>query len=215
MQASDRLPWEIHPALNESRLVRVGQIIWNERKGAADDARWEKGDYLWNIGCNAYVRTRYAIMVAAKGELKDWLSLSSEGLYFVFKIGGVPIRFYRGDPDGNAPENYAHASPLELLSLQTAFQMSDTPTPDAYFRIVVKTDTKGLPLGVSLVQVNDLGAIQNPWKVPVITTGTVRHIGEAREQGVELPPPPVGDEVEDRKADRTKEDNTNGKTREA
>lgn len=202
------LPWEIHPALTEPRLTEIGRLVWAARKGAAEGARWKEGDCLWNIGCTAYVRTRYLIAMAT--QVTDWLSLAStspnEG--FVFRIGGVPIRFYRGDPQDAAPEKYAYATHNELRSLQAAFAIRDTPTPDAYFRLVVKTDPQGFPFSVTLVQVNAKGEIQNPWRIPVEPTTAMRQIAEAREEAVELPPPPVGDEVTAREVARGNSDDS-------
>ncbi|MGH7481464.1 MAG: hypothetical protein ACRELV_04870 [Longimicrobiales bacterium] len=210
---SGLLPWEIHPALTEARLVKVGRLAWAARQSAAEDAKWEMGDYLWDIGCKAYVRTKHAIAMASKGDLADYLSFELDTLFgrFVFKIGGVPIRFYRGDPEETAPQKYAYATPRELLSLQLAFDVTDTPTPDAYFRLVVETDKKGFPIGSTLVQVDDQGKIQNPWPIPVGPTSGVRDIAVARDQAVRLPPPPVGRETEDDEAadNETENGNTN------
>ena len=201
MQEPALLPWDIHPALTEARLTVIGKLVWAARESAAEDAKWEQGDCLWDIGCKAYVRTRHSIATAVQ-HYQDWLSLASKSPNdgFVFSIGGVPIRFYRGDPAGTAPEKYAHASPIEALSLQAAFKLADTPTPDAYFRLVVETNQRGFPLSVTLVQVNTDGEIQNPWRIPVDPLTAVRHIGHARVQPVQLPPPPVGDEVATREA---------------
>ena len=199
MQKTALLPWEIHSSLTEDRLTVIGRLVWAARKSAARDAKWHEGDCLWDIGCKAYVRTRYSIAMGSQDI--DWLSLASSSPHdgFMFRIGGVPIRFYRGDPEATPPGKYAHARPVELLNLQAAFALSDTPTPDACFRLVVRTDPKGFPLSVTLVQVNTVGEIQNPWRIPVDLRTSVRHIARTREEPVELPPPPVGDEIAARK----------------
>ena len=188
-------PWEIHPALSEERLRDIARIVWAARESAARDAKWEEGDGIWDIGCRAYVRTRHALAVASM--CRDWLSVSpSSHRRFVFKIGGVPVRFYRGDPEtGVAPERYAAATQVEVASLQQAFALFDTPTPDAYFRLVVTTDLKGFPVRVSLTQVNTQAKIQNPWRIPACPAESILDIADVHEDAVPLPPPPVGDEV--------------------
>ncbi len=188
-------PWEIHPALSEERLRDVARIVWDARASAARDAKWTEGDGLWDIGCRAYVRTRHALVVSSMS--LDWLSVSPRShRQFVFRVGGVPVRFYRGDPEtGVAPERYAAATEVELASLQEAFALFDTPTPDAYFRLVVTTDPKGFPVRVSLTQVNARGEIQNPWRIPSRPAESIPDIAHVREEAVPLPPPPVGDDV--------------------
>ena len=114
------------------------------------------------------------------------------------------MRFYRGDPEtGAAPERYAAATAVELASLQEAFELFDTPTPDAYFRLVVTTDPRGIPIRVSLTQVNAHGKIQNPWRIPTRAPAeSIPDVAHVREQAVPLPPPPVGDEVRQHTADQ-------------
>lgn len=168
MNAPGKLPWELHPALTKERLSPIARIIWDARAGAADDAKWELGENRWDIGCRAFSRIKRAIAQAAVHDLREFLSIQDESSYFVFKIGGVPVRVYRGDTEEDAPTRYAVARTQERLDLQYAFALFDTPTPDAIFRIVVETDTKANPTGIFLVQVKSDGTVINPWRIPLI-----------------------------------------------
>lgn len=202
MPEKDLAPWEIHSSLKATRLKTIGRIVWAARESAADDANQQLGDSIWSIGCTAYERTCYALETASQHV--HWLSLTSRNANdgFIFAIGGVPIRFYRGDPDTVAPQKYACARPVELSRLQLAFALTDTPTPDSYFRLVVKTDRQGFPLSVTLVQVNTAGEIRNPWKIPVDSGTSVQDLTSSLEQPVRLPPPPVGGDVSARESTR-------------
>lgn len=162
-------PWEIHPALTTARLEAIGRLLWKERDSAARDARWERGDDLWTIGCTAFKRSLTAISKSAGGldgyEELSWLTIRDGSMHFRFGIGGVPIRFFRGDAGGDVPRRYAVPDDTEVREHQTAFELFDTPTPTGIFRMQVQTDGRGSPLGVRLVQVASDGRVLNSYRI--------------------------------------------------
>ena len=93
MDAPRLNPWQIHPALTRDRLIVMGRLMWDARASAATDAKWGIGNRLWGIGCTAFERTLHAVMRAAFDVHGDWLSLQNKSKHFVFRIGGVPVRF--------------------------------------------------------------------------------------------------------------------------
>lgn len=191
-------PWEIHAALTDERLRVVGRLAWDARVSAADDAKRDLGDNLWDIGCKAYSRTCYSISrVAADGD-HPYLSVRDNSKHFVFSIGGVPIRVYRGDIEAEAPDRYAIPDEQELNDLQYACDLYDTPTPSAIFRIAVATDAGGFPITIHLVQVESDGTIRNPWHIDLSGDGPVGIIPDP------FTPPPA--DVRDERAEKARED---------
>ena len=203
MSEAGRLyPWEVFPSLSKSHLVRVGQIIWDARVSAAEDAKWDLGDSLWSIGTVAYGRTCRACEEASIDNI--WLSTSSNrNGEFVLTINGIPIRFFRVRPGREFARKYTVPSGLERICIQEVLELHDAPQlTEAYCRILVTTDDLGFPLEVTFAQIDSSGGIQNPWPIPVRKTDpSVHSLDDLRVSGVEMPPPPVGDELEEREDD--------------
>jgi len=164
-------PADLHPALTADRLRIVAEIIDATRRECVALRNAEKGDTPWAVGCRAYAWVCMALLHAT---LKyPWLKIIEGGrhirtedgrdffylgLRFVFAIGGVPLRFYRGDSSG-VPANSLRIAFPELAANEEAFLFrSESPTllpnPEA-LRLAVETDDQGEVLRVTLVQVLD------------------------------------------------------------
>lgn len=183
------LPWQIHPALTEERLTLLANVMWQVRVDVSLRMEPDKVDSLWGAGCSAYERTCRAVTQAATQDLRPWLSGEYADHHFLIKVGGVPIRFYRGDADDRTPSRYSIPNEAERVALQFAFNLSETPTPDKVLRIEVATDARSYPLSVTLVQVNVQGEKFNPFIIPV-AKDAVRPILR-RKPAVALNPPEV------------------------
>lgn len=92
-------PWDINPALTAERLAFIARLLAAVRRDAADAHEADRGDTAWGLGCRSHERSMHAITNAAQGIAADWLQVVEPGLHFVFAIGGVPFRFYRGEAD--------------------------------------------------------------------------------------------------------------------
>lgn len=196
-------PWEIHRALTRERLRHVGRLIWDARMSAAEDARRDIGDKMWDIGCKAFSRTIHAVATAAKDlDVYPYLSVKNASNHFVFAIGGVPVRFYRGEADQDAPEKFASADDDEKLALQLAFELEDTPTPSSIFRFVVEADRFGFPTAVKLAQVEEDGTVTNPWTIDLDGPSDVIMLID---EPVTPPVPTVGDEREEQAREASEE----------
>jgi hypothetical protein len=164
-----RLPWQIHPALTAARLRIVAGIFRDVRRETVKVYEPSKGDIAWNIACTAYARTIWAISQAVlRDECRGWLSIvDKEGLAFVFGIGGVPIRFYSGDPE-HPPERALQKRVTEMEAQYEAFDTMDDPTndhaPDRYFRYIIGVKDL-LVESVTLIQVNSRGEVHNPYRI--------------------------------------------------
>jgi hypothetical protein len=88
-------PWEHNPALTEERLVMIGQLIRQGRNDALDRYDQSMGCDGWTVGCEAFAFQKHQIIKAAGHT--DWLEILNPSMEFVFSIGGIPVRFYRGE----------------------------------------------------------------------------------------------------------------------
>ncbi|MCY4645261.1 MAG: hypothetical protein OXE73_00010 [Gammaproteobacteria bacterium] len=195
MKMKNPKPWQLHPAFTQRRLIKVGTILWKARLSAAMGAKWELGDSPWSIGCVAYDRTCHALTEAALyAGYRDWLSVAkTSNREFLIKIGGVPLRFYRGDPSQSAPTKYASANLLELFTIQESDDLFHDPT--AYYRLVVEVDDWCKPVSVTFCQVSSSGHVSNEWQIQVADDVETHSLDDLREEAVELPPPSVGDDL--------------------
>lgn len=92
-------PWEFHPDLTPDRLIEIADVLRNARDGVLELHDEEHGDDSWSLGCRAYAWSRNQIVTAADEGRFDWLTIDDRGIRFIFRIGLVPIRFFRGEAD--------------------------------------------------------------------------------------------------------------------
>ena len=192
MKKTDRLPWQINPVLTQHRLVVLAEALWVARRSAAQDANWKKGDSRWSVGCVAYERSCHALAKAALVH-SEWLSVKRRNHQIVINVRGVPLRFYRGDPEQPAPGKIRCPNTLELFSMNRPFDLFYRPA--AFLRLVVETDLGCAPISVTFCQVDAEGNVFNKWRIPVDEDSAVRPLGYEREEAVKLEAPLVGEEV--------------------
>jgi hypothetical protein len=180
-------PEELHPGLTRERLMLVAGLIREARHSAVQSYQPENGDLPWSLGCVAYVRSIYAIARAAE-EREDWLKVIESGLHFVFAVGGVPLRFYRGEPE-SPPGTSLRCRYPEIEALQLAFGFVRRKI-DGVLRLAVTIDEQGEASSVTLVQVDEAGEPIDSWRIP-FAEGEVRRLYEPKKP-VDVGPPSVG-----------------------
>lgn len=183
-------PWNHYPALTEERLRTLADLIRRVRHEVVALHSPNEGDNEWSLGCRAYARICYAIKRAT--EHFDWLTVlpdPGKPLRFVFAIGQVPIRFYRGDAN-DPPGRYLISTHAERMARQMAFEFEGIPALDRFLRIAVDTNALGEADRVALVEFDEVGSLLNVYLIP---TGTASRITQfpTRKEGVSLPPPVV------------------------
>jgi hypothetical protein len=193
-------PIEIHPGLSEDRLVAVGQLIREARHRAVGSHRPGAGDNEWVLGCRAY--TWVCVDITLATATNPWLTIVEGGLmtedgrakvelHFVFAVGGVPLRFYRGDAD-DVPTRSLRRNFPELVSQQTAFDFASAPKPDSILRLAVETNEFGEVTNILLVQVDREGVpLGKPWTVPDVPQPSKVTRFRRKEEGKELGQPTV------------------------
>lgn len=182
-------PWDYHPELTEERLVKVAQLLALGRGSAVDRFDPTIGDDNWTLGVCAYNYGCFRIAQAAGAPEFEWLGVIDPGKHFQFSIGGVPMRFWRGDP-AEPTAKIVVATPLEQLMLDLEPGVS---TAGMLFRIGVITDFDGALLGASFVALRN-DQPETVWPLPLAEAEPlVVLLGDERPEGRDLPPPAVGD----------------------
>lgn len=169
-------------------MALLAQLIKTVRHETVLQHEPSQGDSAWSLGCRAYARICHAIVKAAQSEWAEWLSMIEDsGLRFVFGIGGVPLRFYKGDAEQSKPRQLHRHYP-EIQAQQLALEFCQAPEFDRVFRLAVETDELGEVESVTLVQLDLQGVPHNPWRIPLGDQPSVRPL-RVKRTPVELPPP--------------------------
>lgn len=161
MNPSDHLP----PVTND-RLSRIADILSRSRDSAARHAKRKLGDSLCSIGLVAYDRSCAALGHASVDEYRDWLSTAFEDNHFVIKICGIPMRFYRGDPDLPVPAKTLKIGIKELVQTELALESNGLAAGVKCFRLEVEKDDKGFTKAVNFVMVDHDGGRYMTWPIP-------------------------------------------------
>lgn len=196
-----KTPTELHPALTEERLCIIGNIFRERRHAAVLRHLPEEGDSNWVLGCRCWEWIRVRIERDAEGQHKEWLSIIEDGRggsHFVFGVGTVPVRFYRGDPL-DPPSKIVACSAIELDAFQTAFpqcerinkRKSYEDENGPFIRIAYTIDEKHEIDELTLFAIDkDLNPVGDGWVIPKEPTKIRRFL--KREEEKALGKPPIG-----------------------
>lgn len=183
-------PWEHHAALARDRLVTIGKLIERGRNHALDRFDPGIGCTPWTVGCEAFAFQKFEIETAAFDV--DWLEILDPSMQFVFSIGGVPVRFYRGEPDEPTTRTLKQSfSELKQLSLFGADELVRLTAEPAY-RFAIETDVDGALTAITFVVLAGETPVLT-WQIPLNEPVTrVSPLWVEGSEGVELPAPQVG-----------------------
>lgn len=186
-------PWDYHPELTEERLVKVAQLLQLGRGDAVDRHDPTIGGDNWTLGVCAYNYGCFQIARAAGTGGFDWLGVIDPGKHFQFKIGDVPMRFWRGEPS-EPTTKIVVATRVEQLLLDLE---PGVPVAGVLFRIGVTTDEEGGLLGASFVALRN-DEPETVWPLPIAEAEPlIVLLDDDRPEGRELPSPEVGDHRDD------------------
>jgi hypothetical protein len=181
-------PWDYHPDLTADRLIRVAKCIELGRNDALDRHNEAIGDNGWTLGCCAFRFACFRIGKMVEGDENSWFELVDPSLQFIFKIGPVAVRFYRGAADDPNVRTLRRTFP-ELKQLGLAFP--DDEGSDLLYRFAVETDFDGSISAIKFVGLRGESPVfcwQVPYESAVVS---MPRAVEPPAEGVELPPPPV------------------------
>jgi len=184
----DRKPWDVHPDLTEERLIIAAGLLQDVRHEALPYHDMDKGDTNWGLGTRVSERSWHALREAAF--VYPWLQIINPGRHFVFAIGGVPLRFYRGVPEKPNRRTLARQF-QEIRQHQVAFEFFQNGT-EYFWRLAVETDITGEVLQIVVAEMSEQGDVRSQWVVPLERKiSALSLVSERRSAGVELPPPMV------------------------
>lgn len=201
-------PSDFHPGLTDDRLAIVAKIITDARHECALRHDPKKGDNNWTTGCRAYCWICYGLIVGSTQH--PWLTIIDgggsvetptgtevfqTGLRFVFGVGGVPLRFYKGEATDIPKKSLRVAFP-ELTARQVAMTFGEAATPIPHaLRLAVEVDDDGEVSRITLVQVMDENAtrIGETWVITQTPVpANVTPFTPKKEEGKDLGQPLVG-----------------------
>lgn len=180
------MPWEYHPHLTHDAIVAVGRLIAQGRSDALIRHDETIGDDGWTLGCRAFQYARFQITKAAESPSFEWLTIMDPTKQFIFKIGDVPVRFYKGDAD--EPSERTLRQTFSELS-QLAFVFGREDAAGLAYRFAVETDFDGALTGIKFVGLRGDSPVF-VWDVPYTDAVSVPP-ATLPTKGVDLPKPEV------------------------
>ena len=192
-------PWEHNRELTADRLIQVANLIVAGRNAALDRNDPSLGCDPWTIGCEAFAFQKFRIYEAA--EHLDWLEILNPNMEFVFAIGGVPVRFYRGDPA--EPHERALRQTFAELGQESLFADDELMRDEVsiLYRFAVETDLDGSLAQISFVALAGATPLLTwpiPLGTPVIRVAPLR---ATKSEGVEIPSPRVSPKSDNRRTE--------------
>lgn len=182
-------PWDIHQDLTKDRLTMVGHLLRQARNDALDRFDPNIGDDSWTLGCCAFQYCRHRVTEAALSGLHPWLGIEDDSKHYIFRIGAVPVRFYRGPADEPTTRTL-HQSFPETRQLSMIFPAEAAERNFAY-RFAIETDAEGMILSISFVALLGESPVLR-WEIPLeAEIRPIHSVGGVLAEGVELAPPTV------------------------
>lgn len=194
-------PSDCHPDLQEEHLLALAHFFASTRSGVAALHDPLAGDDAWALGCRGNARWRNLLLRKHKSGEWPWFSVLNPGKKFIFAIGSVPVRFYRGNYK-RPPSRTLAQSAQELSQLSLAFSSDEQHFRELNWRFAIETDFLGEPSKVIFAALaKDDGAAVHHWELPFDKENIVLQLNDiSSDDMVELPAPTVGSPTTEKKA---------------
>lgn len=187
-------PHDYHPDLKEDRLLTLAQFFADTRREIVALHEPIAGDDGWSLGCRSFARWRNLILKKWIAHEWEWLEIVNPGKKFIFSIGAVPVRFYRGSAEKPPARTLANSA-QELTQLSLAFPVTSELYRDLKWRFAIETDNSGNPSAVIFagLSVEENGSVVCHWKLPFdLPNMEIELDSIRRDDMIELPAPTVG-----------------------
>ena len=157
-------PWDINPDLQQERLIQLANMLANVRADVVDLHNPALGDTKKSLGFRAYECSRSHCIDKAGRLGFEWLGVLTEDRRFTLKIGSIPVRFWKGEPE-KLPSGKLLRSPEALRQIEL-FYPSKTDNMLIWF-CVLNVNSKGLVDRAYFVGYTDFGEIAVNWQIPI------------------------------------------------
>jgi hypothetical protein len=154
-------PSEAHPDLTQRRLALLASIAKKVWKKVQRAHRPLEGDGPWGFGCRFNERMRSALLTLSVAQ--SWIRVIEDGLHFVFCIGAVPARVYRGKA-GRPKGNYLTRRIKEVAEQQLAFPFHEQ-AKWLYRFAIEAASIHAIPELILVQQHAETGAVGEQWVI--------------------------------------------------
>jgi hypothetical protein len=158
-------PSDYHPDLLDDRLYVIAELLYSARNEVFERHEPDAGDDAWSLGCRAFSWCRNRLVDKARSGEWPWLELVSDSKRLIFRVGAVPVRFYRGIPANPPLRTLAHWHD-ELRQLSLAFG-ENSPLTGLKWRFVLETGFLGEPISVLFAGFTGPGRVHCSWPIPI------------------------------------------------
>lgn len=183
-------PSDCHPDLTYERLQALAQFFASTRAKVVALHEPLNGDDAWALGCRGFARWRNQLLKKHMSGEWAWLKIINPGKKFIFSIGSVPVRFYRGSLK-NPPQRSLAVSFEEARQMSLAFPDHGNNLSNLKWRFAITTDYLGLPTKVIFAGFSSESQVAAQWEIPFDMTTETRVDLAANEDMVQLPAPKV------------------------
>ncbi|OHC68175.1 MAG: hypothetical protein A3H93_06380 [Rhodocyclales bacterium RIFCSPLOWO2_02_FULL_63_24] len=175
-------PWELKPALTESRLNSIAQAFLDIYYGVEETLNTEDDDN-YTRGATFFGRSRQRLIRMSQSGEYPWLALTNSAMDVTLEIDGVPFRFFRDDHASPSKKGFWRRNESDQLFAP------DETTPVIFRFIVERPLIDDADPEIYFVGFNAQAIQVFEWRygqVPI-----VRSIDETLPQAVEQGPAPV------------------------
>lgn len=186
-------PSDCHPDLQEERLQVLADFFAGTRSSVAALHDPLAGDDAWALGCRGNARWRNLLVRKSQSGEWPWFKVLNPGKRFIFAIGDVPVRFYRGNHKCPPSRTLAQTA-QEMSQLSLAFASDAEHLRDLNWRFAIETDYLGEPSKVIFAALaKEDGAAVYHWEIPFDKANIEIKLDAVRNDDmIELPAPTVG-----------------------
>ncbi|MBD5398026.1 hypothetical protein HDR60_00775 [bacterium] len=129
----NKKPWELNTDLQEEILNKIANVIKSKTLACiAERCDKSKGDSDYSYGHTARAWRIKGIKDLSK-EISELKIVEERGLYFEFKVGNTPMKFYSGSKD-SMTDKMKENTPYEI---QLDLKLQDCKNGKIYWRIMV------------------------------------------------------------------------------
>ncbi|MCE8040223.1 hypothetical protein [Halomonas sp. MCCC 1A11062] len=107
-------PSDFFSELSEDRLATIAELLLDVRFNTTREMTSSYDD-TYTRECAIFGRSKNALIELCKKEEHDWLELASPGMDVTFRIGNVPCRFFRDDPESPVKRGFFRRNQVDDL----------------------------------------------------------------------------------------------------